>query len=53
MKLEISVPEAVNIFREIKEPPDKLYELIRTDIRETTGHYISSLMDAWIAHFLG
>ena len=53
MKPEISVPEAVNIFREIKEPPDKLYEMIRTGIRETTGQYLSSLMDAELAHFLG
>ncbi|RLB82120.1 MAG: IS256 family transposase, partial [Deltaproteobacteria bacterium] len=43
MKPEISVPEVVNIFKEIKEPPDKLYEMIRTDIRETTGQYLSSL----------
>ena len=37
MKLEISVPEVVNIFKEIKEQPEQLYEMIRADIRETTG----------------
>jgi len=42
MKPEISVPEAVNIFREIKEQPDKLYEMIRTGIRETIGQYLST-----------
>ena len=43
MKLQISVPEVINIFKEIKEQPDQLYEMIRTDIRETIGQYLSSL----------
>jgi len=53
MKLEISVPEAVNIFKEIQEQPEQLYEMIRTDIRETIGQYLSGLMDAELTHFLG
>ena len=53
MKLQISVPEVVNIFKEIKEQPDQLYEMIRADIRETIGQYLSSLMDAELTHFLG
>jgi putative transposase len=53
MKLKISVPEVVNIFKEIKEQPEQLYEMIRTDIRETIGQYLSGLMDAELTHFLG
>jgi len=53
MKLEISVPEVVNIFKEIKEQPEQLYEMIRADIRETIGQYLSRLMDAELTHFLG
>ncbi|MBE9593248.1 MAG: transposase, partial [Proteobacteria bacterium] len=53
MKLKISVPEVVSIFKEIKEQPEKLYEMIRTDIRETIGQYLSGLMDAELTHFLG
>jgi putative transposase len=53
MKLEISIPEIVNIFKEIQEQPEKLYEMIRADIRETIGQYLSGLMDAELAHFLG
>ena len=53
MKLEISVPEVVNIFKEIKEQPEQLYEMIRADIRETIGQYLSGLMDAELTHFLG
>ena len=53
MKLEISVPEVVDIFKEIQEQPEQLYEMIRTDIRETIGQYLSGLMDAELTHFLG
>ena len=53
MKLKISVPEVVSIFKEIKEQPEQLYEMIRTDIRETIGQYLSGLMDAELTHFLG
>ena len=31
MKLEISVPEVVEIFKEIREQPEKLFEMIRFD----------------------
>ena len=53
MKLEISVPEVVSIFKEIQDQPEKLYEMIRDDIRETVGQYLSGLMDAELTHFLG
>ena len=53
MKLEISVAEAVNIFKEIKEQPEQLFEMIRTDIRETIGQYLSDLMNVELTHFLG
>ena len=53
MKLEISVPEVVDIFKEIQEQPDQLYEMIRADIRDTIGQYLSGLMDAELTHFLG
>jgi len=53
MKLEISVPEVVDLFKEIKEQPEQLFNMIRTDIRETIGQYLSGLMDAELTHFLG
>ena len=53
MKLEISVPEVVNIFKGIKDQPEPLYEMIRTDIRQTIGQYFSELMDVELTHFLG
>ena len=53
MKVEISVPELVSIFKEIQEQPEQIYDMIRADIRETVGQYLSGLMDAELTHFLG
>jgi len=53
MKVEISVPEVVNIFKYIQEQPEKLFEMIRMDIRQNIGEYLSNLMAAELTHFLG
>ena len=53
MKLEISVPEVMSIFKEIKEQPEQIFEMIRADIRETVGQYLSDLMHVELTHFLG
>ena len=52
MKVEISVPELASIFKEIQEQPEQIYDMIRADIRETVGQYLSGLMDAELTHFL-
>lgn len=53
MKVEISVPEVVNIFKEIQEQPEKLFEMIRVDVRHSVGEYLSKLMDMELSSFLG
>ena len=53
MKLEVSVPEVVGILKKIQEQPEQLYEILRADIKETIGQYLSGLMDAELTHFLG
>jgi len=53
MKLEISVPEVVEIFKEIQEQPERLFKMVRVDIRENVGQYLSKLMDMELSHFLG
>jgi len=52
MKVEISVPEVVSIFKEIQEQPDKIFEMIRVDIRQSVGEYLSRLMDMERTQFL-
>ncbi len=39
MKLEMTVSEVTEIYKEIQKQPDQLFEMIRTDIRETVGQY--------------
>jgi len=53
MKVELSVPEAVRIFKEIQKGPEELFEMIRADIRQSVGNYLSSMMNAELTHFLG
>ncbi|MBE9570456.1 MAG: transposase [Proteobacteria bacterium] len=53
MNVEINVPEVVRIFKEIQEQPEKLFEMIRFDIRETIGQYLTAMMNAELSHFLG
>ena len=53
MKVEISVPEVVSVFKEIQEQPERIFEMIRVEIRENVGEYLSKLMDMELTHFLG
>lgn len=53
MKLEVSVPEVVELFKEIQQQPEKLFDMIRCDIKETVGQYLTTLMNAELSHFLG
>jgi len=53
MKIEISVPEVVNIFKEIQQSPEKLFEMIRVDVRESVGRYLSEMMNVELSDFLG
>lgn len=53
MKVEISVPEVVHIFKELQEQPQRIFEMIRAEIRENVGQYLSKLMETELSHFLG
>ena len=53
MKLEISVPEVVDLIKEIREQPESIFEMIRDNVQETVGQYLSALMDTELTHFLG
>jgi putative transposase len=53
MKVEISVPEVVNIINEIQKQPERIFEMIRVNIREGVGQYLSEIMKTELTHFLG
>ena len=53
MKLEMTVSEVAEIFKEIQKQPEQLFEMLRMDIRETVGQYLTDLMNQVLTHFLG
>jgi putative transposase len=53
MKIEVSVPEVVRIFKEIQTQPEQLFDLIRADIRQSVGQYLSEMMQVELTQFLG
>ncbi|MCX5844295.1 MAG: hypothetical protein NT022_11245, partial [Deltaproteobacteria bacterium] len=53
MKLEITIAEVKEIFKEIQEQPEHLFEMMRLDIKEIAGRYLTALMNAELTHFLG
>jgi putative transposase len=53
MKMEITVTEAVELINQIHQSPDNLFEMIRENVKETVGQYLSNLMEAELSHFVG
>lgn len=53
MKIDLSVPEVVELFNEIQQAPEKLFEMMRLDIRKIAGEYLSCLMEAELTIHLG
>ncbi len=53
MKIEVSVPEIVSIFKEIQAQPEQLFDLIRSDIEKCLGQYLSEMMEVELTQFLG
>ena len=53
MKIQASVPEIISLFKEIQAHPEQLFNLIRADIREGVGKYLSEMMEVELTQFLG
>ena len=53
MKLEVTVSEAKELIKQIQEQPEQLFEMIRTDVKQSVGHYLSELMNVELSEFLG
>jgi hypothetical protein len=41
MQLEVNVPEVFNIFKKIGDAPEKLFEMMRLDLREMVGYALN------------
>ena len=53
MKMEITITEAMELINEIRKNPKDLFEMIRADVKESVGRYMSELMDTELTDFLG
>ena len=38
MKMEITVPEVMELINEIRQEPETLFEVIRTNVKESVGN---------------
>ena len=52
MQIEISVPEIIEVFKEIQAAPEKLFEMIRFNVQEEVGNYLNQLMNLELTQFL-
>ena len=53
MKMEITVPEVLELIKEIRQRPEGLFDMIRVNVKEEVGQYLSELMKMELSHFLG
>lgn len=53
MQLNLSVAEMTEILKEIKNNPERLFEMMRIDVKETIGKYLSELMKVELSDSLG
>ena len=53
MNLEVNVPEVVKVFKEICVAPEKLFDMMRLDLKEIAGNYLTALMEWELTIHLG
>jgi len=53
VKVEISVSEIVQVFKEIQEQPEKILEMVKTDMPHAVGGYLSEIMRLELTKYLG
>ena len=53
MKVEISIKETMQLFKEIQERPEKILEMVKADIPQAVGGYLSEMMRLELTKFLG
>ena len=53
MKHVVSLPELEEVFKEIHKQPEQIFEMIRLDVREIGGDYMTVMIGAELTHFPG
>jgi putative transposase len=53
MKIKISVPEVVQLIKELQSNPARIFEIIGMNVQKDVGEYLTNLMKVELTHFLG
>ena len=53
MRIEHTETEVVELINEVRHEPESLLEMIRTNVQERVGKYLTTLMDMELTEFLG
>ncbi len=53
LELRINVPEVKEYIKEIAEALGKIFHLMRFNVEESVGKYLSQLMEAELSVFIG
>jgi putative transposase len=53
VKVEISVPEVMQVFKELQEQPGKVLEMVRVNMPKAVGEYLSEMMKLELTRYLG
>lgn len=53
MNLEVNVPEVFEVFKEICAAPEKLFDMMRLNLKEIAGNYLTGLMEWELTIHLG
>ena len=53
LKTEVNVPEVKEMFKEIMEQPEKMFDMLRIDLKESCERAVSAMIRAELTDFLG
>ncbi len=53
MELKVNVPEVRSYINEIVKTPGKIFDVMRYNVRESVGNYLSYLMESELTFYLG
>ena len=53
MELKVNVPEVRSYINEIVKAPGKIFDVVRYNVQESVGKYLSYLMESELTFYLG
>lgn len=52
MKIKLSVPEFLQVCKAVRLRPERIFKMIRSEVREVVGHYLNEMMKAELTEYL-